>query len=82
MIDEAYAAAREPLEALGRAFRLALEQAKSLIVELRPEDVVDVIPMPAPLRSERIRLIEESLDILRRHLGNSLREYVFKLPSC
>ena len=46
MINEAYAAARESLEALGRAFRLALEQAKSLIIELRPEDVVDVMPMP------------------------------------
>ena len=28
------------------AFRLALKQAKSLIIELRPEDVVDVMPMP------------------------------------
>jgi len=38
--------------------------------------------MPIPSLKSRIEDAEESLNILRRHLGDSLREYVFKLPSC
>ena len=80
--DEVYATAQGSYEALSRAFKLILEHARSLIVELKPEDIWYLSLMPIPSLKSRIEDAEESLNILRRHLGDSLREYVFKLPSC
>ena len=79
--DKAYSVIPEPFRALSTALREVLEYSRMQVSELRPEHVEGVMSMPVSTREDLERATKASLDILRKHLGNNLREYMFKLSS-